>query len=76
MVPDAQHGTAHHAREDGAVDPADVEGQDEGLVADDLDAVEGLGRVGGVGEGVRGRRDEAGVFEGAGCVEERVDVGV
>lgn len=40
VVSDAQDRAAHHARQDGAVDPADVERQNDGFVSDDLRALE------------------------------------
>ena len=83
MVPHAEDGLADHAGKHGAFDPADVEGEGEGLVAEDLGAFDG--RVGGgVGEGVGCRGEEAGAVEGEGLkggvrgpgVEEDVQVRV
>jgi hypothetical protein len=62
VIPHAEHWFADHARQDGAFDPADIEGEGEGLVAEDLWAFNWC--VGGsVGEGVGGCRDEAGAVE-------------
>ena len=83
MVPHAQDRLADHSGEDGAFDPADVEGESQGLVAEDLGAFDGCAG-GGVGEGVGGGGDEARAVEREGLsgsvggpgVEEDVQVRV
>lgn len=65
MIPDAEDGLSSHAWQDGALDPANVKGKGEGLVAEDFGA---FGRSGGgdVGEGVRGCSEDAPAVESEG----------
>lgn len=83
MISHAQHWSTGHAGQDGAFDPADVEGEGEGFIAEDFSAFDGCAG-GGIGDGVGSRSDEAGAVEdeafgmmvGGPGVEEDVQVGV